>query len=152
MVQTDKHTDMATLWPTRPHWGLTNERPGNDHVISGQMRGLKILPLMAQTNRQTHTQTDRHGDSMTKSAQWGRFSENSLDGHSSFSYLCNHDAVYRAAPGFAGFAKMVNKPIIFKEDIIYFICLTFPSAIVQYYPYSVKCTVLQCTPESLVRI
>ena len=31
---------------------------------------------MAQTDRQTHTHTDGHGDSMTESAQWGRFSEN----------------------------------------------------------------------------
>ena len=30
---------------------------------------------MAQTDRQTDTQTDGHGDSMTNSAQWGRVGE-----------------------------------------------------------------------------
>ena len=40
---------------------------GWDHVTSGPKRGLKKLHLMAQT----HIQTDRHGDSMTESAQWG---------------------------------------------------------------------------------
>ena len=40
---------------------------GNDHVISGPMRGLKKLNLMAQT--------DGHGDSMTDPAQRGPFSE-----------------------------------------------------------------------------
>ena len=49
-----------------------------DHVISGPMRGLgKKLHPMAQTNKQTHRQIDEHGDSMTESAQLGRFSENS---------------------------------------------------------------------------
>ena len=31
---------------------------------------------MAQTDRQTNTQTHGHDDSMTELAQWGRFSEN----------------------------------------------------------------------------
>ena len=31
---------------------------------------------MEQPNRQTDKQTDGHGNSMTESAQWGRFSEN----------------------------------------------------------------------------
>ena len=59
--------------------GRTNEMPGTDHVISGPMRGLeqKLHP-MTQTNRQTEPQTDGHGDSMTESAQWGQFSENTL--------------------------------------------------------------------------
>ena len=52
--------------------GGTNERLRTEHVISGPMRGLKKLNLMAQT----HKQTDGHGDSMTESAQWGRFSDN----------------------------------------------------------------------------
>ena len=47
-----------------------------DHLISGPMRGLKKLQPMAQTNRQTEKQTGGHRDSMTESAQWGRFSEN----------------------------------------------------------------------------
>ena len=34
------------------------------------------LHPMAQTNRQTHTHTDGHGDSMTESAQWGLINEN----------------------------------------------------------------------------
>ena len=53
--------------------GRTNERPGTDHAISGLMRGLgnKLHP-MALTDRQT----DGHGNSMTKSAKWGQFSEN----------------------------------------------------------------------------
>ena len=45
---------------------------GTDHVIVGPMRGLKKMHPMAQTNRQT----SGHRDSMTESAQWGRFSEN----------------------------------------------------------------------------
>ena len=50
---------------------------GRTNVTSGPMTGLekKLLP-MAQTDRQTHTHTDRqtseNGDSMTESAQWGR--------------------------------------------------------------------------------
>ena len=39
---------------------------GTDHVISGPMRGLKILHQMAHT----HRQTDGHCDSKTESAQW----------------------------------------------------------------------------------
>ena len=51
--------------------GLTNERPGPDHVISGPMKGLeKKLHPMAQTSQ--------HGDSMTNSAQWGQVGENYL--------------------------------------------------------------------------
>ena len=50
--------------------GSTNERPGTDHLISGPMGGLKKLHPMAQTNRQTHTQTDGHGNSMTEPAPW----------------------------------------------------------------------------------
>ena len=42
-----------------------------DHVISGSIRGLKKNALDG-TNRQT----DRHGNTMADSAQWGRFSEN----------------------------------------------------------------------------
>ena len=53
---------------------MTNERPGTDHVISGPMRGLK-KPAFDGANKLTDTQTDGHGDSMTESAQWGRFSE-----------------------------------------------------------------------------
>ena len=51
---------------------LTKKGPGTDHVISGPMRGLKKLQQMAQTD----THTDGHRNSMTKSAQWGRFIEN----------------------------------------------------------------------------
>ena len=52
---------------------MTNETPGTDHVISGPMRGLeKKLHPMDQTDRHP----DGFGDSMTESAQWGRFSEN----------------------------------------------------------------------------
>ena len=41
-----------------------------DHVISGPMKGLeKKLHLMAQTDKQTHTQKDGHCDSMTDPAQ-----------------------------------------------------------------------------------
>ena len=32
--------------------------------------------MMAQTDRQTHTKTDGHGDSMTNSTQKGRVGEN----------------------------------------------------------------------------
>ena len=38
-------------------------------------RPRKKLHLMAQTNRQTHSQTDGHGDSMTNSAQRGQVGE-----------------------------------------------------------------------------
>ena len=58
-------------------WGeSTNERPGNDHVISGPMRGLEKKTASDGANTQTHKQTDGHHNSITKSAQWGRFSEN----------------------------------------------------------------------------
>ena len=57
--------------------GLTNERPGTDHVISGPMRGLEknCTQWRRKTNRHTDTQTHGHGDSMTESAKWGRFSK-----------------------------------------------------------------------------
>ena len=42
-----------------------------DHVISGSKRGLEKT-----ANKQTNLLTDGHGESMTESAQWGRFSEN----------------------------------------------------------------------------
>ena len=52
-----------------------------DHVTSGPMIVLEKLHPMAQTDRQTDRQTNRqtlgHGDSMTESAQWARFGENS---------------------------------------------------------------------------
>ena len=51
--------------------GRTNERPGTDHVTSGPMRGLE--KNCTRWRRQTHIQTDGHGDSMTESAQWVRF-------------------------------------------------------------------------------
>ena len=40
--------------------GLTNERPGTDHVISGPMRGLgkNCTQWRRQTDTQTHTQTN----------------------------------------------------------------------------------------------
>ena len=50
---------------------MTIERPGTDHVISGPMRGLKKT---ASDGADKHT--PGHCDSMTESAQWGRFSEN----------------------------------------------------------------------------
>ena len=37
----------------------TNEKPGTDHVISGPMRGLEKLHLMAQADRQTDKRTWR---------------------------------------------------------------------------------------------
>ena len=40
-----------------------------DHDISGPMRGLKKLHLMAQTKRQTDRQTSGHRNSMTDPAQ-----------------------------------------------------------------------------------
>ena len=39
-----------------------------DHVISGPMRGLTKNCI--RWRKQTDKQTDRHGDSMTESAQW----------------------------------------------------------------------------------
>ena len=56
----------------------TNERPGTDHVISGPMGGLEknCTRWRKQKDEQTDKKTDKHGDSMTESAQWGRFSEN----------------------------------------------------------------------------
>ena len=47
---------------------------GTDHVISGPMRGLKKT-VSDGANKQTNRQTDGHRNSMTESAQWGRFSE-----------------------------------------------------------------------------
>ena len=46
------------------------------------MRGLKKNGPKAHTNKQTHKQTDRHGDSMTNSAQKGQVGENRLMLHS----------------------------------------------------------------------
>ena len=45
-------------------------------MTSGAMRDLEKKTAPNGTKRQTSRQTDGHGDSMTKSAQWGRFSEN----------------------------------------------------------------------------
>ena len=47
---------------------------GTDHVIQGPMRGLNINCI--RWRKQTIRQKDGHGDSMTESAQWGRFGEN----------------------------------------------------------------------------
>ena len=61
--------------------GLTNEGPETDHVISGPMRGLRKTAsddANKHTNKHTNRQTVGHRDSMTESAQWGRFSENPL--------------------------------------------------------------------------
>ena len=46
------------------------------------------------TNKETHRQTEGHGDSMTESAQWGRFSEkieekHAYREHSPFSFMCD---------------------------------------------------------------
>ena len=38
--------------------GMTNEKAGTDHVISGQMRGLKKKTAPNGTKTHTHTQTD----------------------------------------------------------------------------------------------
>ena len=46
---------------------------GTDHVTIGPMRSLK-KPAPIGAIRQT----DGHGDSMTESAKWRRFSENTL--------------------------------------------------------------------------
>ena len=43
---------------------------GTDHAISGPMRGLKNASDGADR------QTSGHGNSMTESAYWGKFSEN----------------------------------------------------------------------------
>ena len=52
----------------------SNEWPGTAHVTLGQMRGLKkTAPYV--TNIQTFRHPDAHGNSITESAQWGRFSE-----------------------------------------------------------------------------
>ena len=40
------------------------------------MRGLEKNCTRWSKPTHTHTHTDGHGDSMTKSAQWGQFSEN----------------------------------------------------------------------------
>ena len=58
--------------------GLTNERPGTDHVISGPMRGLKKHCIRWRRHTNKHTHTDGHCNSMTESAQWGRFSEKTI--------------------------------------------------------------------------
>ena len=58
--------------------GGTNKRPGTDHVTGGPLRGLKnngtsFGPLGLDG---AEPQMDGHGNPMTESAQWGRFSEN----------------------------------------------------------------------------
>ena len=51
---------------------------GTDNVISRPMRDVKkTAPNGA--NRQTDKQTDGHGNSLTKSTQWGRFSEKGIN-------------------------------------------------------------------------
>ena len=51
--------------------GRINERPGTDHVVSGPMRGLKKT---APDGADTHIHG--HANTMTESARWGLFSEN----------------------------------------------------------------------------
>ena len=68
-------------------WEGTNERPGTDHVISGPIRGLKKLHPMAQN----HRQTDRHGNTMSESAQWGRFSEKLVGTAYYFGFILSID-------------------------------------------------------------
>ena len=41
---------------------------------------------MAQAHRQTDRHTDGHDNSMTESAQWDQFSENSYDGSGKLTY------------------------------------------------------------------
>ena len=53
--------------------GLTNERSGTDHEISGPMSGLGKNCI--RWRRHPDEQTSRHHDSLTELAQWGRFSE-----------------------------------------------------------------------------
>ena len=47
-------------------------------MTSGPGRGLKKLHPIAQTHIHTNRQTDKHGDSITESVQWDRFSEKSF--------------------------------------------------------------------------
>ena len=49
--------------------GETMRDLGTDHVISGPMRGLK-----KPASNGANIQTDGHGDYMTESAKWSRFS------------------------------------------------------------------------------
>ena len=61
-------------------WGWrTNERPGSDHVTSGSIRGLKKNCTIWRKHPDRHS--DGYGNSMTESAQWGRFSENPRHTH-----------------------------------------------------------------------
>ena len=55
------------LWLGQGGGKRTNERPGTDHVIPGPMIGLKKLHFWF---KHLDIQTDGHGNSMTKSAQW----------------------------------------------------------------------------------
>ena len=58
--------------------GWTNTRPGTDHVVSEPMRGHeKNAPNGSnrQTDIQTDIQTNGYGNSMSKFAKLGRFSE-----------------------------------------------------------------------------
>ena len=50
--------------------GGTNKRPGTDHVISGQIRGLE-----ENCTNGAEPQTDGLGNSLTETAQLGQFSE-----------------------------------------------------------------------------
>ena len=54
------------------------------HVMSGRMRGLNKLRLM--------THTDGHGNSMTESAQWDRFSK-SIKNLTFVLKICVHKSV-----------------------------------------------------------
>ena len=81
--------------------GMTNDRPGTDHVTSEPMKGLKIC-----TQWRTHTEpkTDGHGDSLTESAQWGRFSEN-ITLLVSLSKYCPFDSKFRLYALYKGCPK-----------------------------------------------
>ena len=72
---------------------------GTDHVISGPMRGLKKTASDG-ANKQTNRQTSGHRDSMTESAQLGRFSENQVLSRS-FSSVRESEGLNKSEPMFA---------------------------------------------------
>ena len=70
--------------------GLKN----NGTLLCSPALGPSLLPWdpMAQNNTTKHAHTDGHGNSMTESAQWGRFSE-----HLSFTeflVICKGDLLF----------------------------------------------------------
>ena len=83
-----------------------------DYMISGPLRGLNKTAFDG-ANRQTIRQRDRHGNSMTESAHWGRFSEKQFkfsQSGNSRAVLCNQKCPVLSILVTNGMGKKHDKP------------------------------------------